>query len=122
MSAFAEPKFAWEPFTPRGVAAFARASLERLLVVQPIIALLAAAAVVWVLSSGFFPTVDAAIQNLPPTGEISRGKLNLSVQSDRPPQILAEGHFLAITLDVQTGSATGAEALRSGGFGASPPL
>ena len=101
MSAFAEPKFAWEPFTPRGVAAFARASLERLLVVQSIIALLAAAAVVWVLSSGFFPTVDAAIQNLPPTGEISRGKLNLSVQSDRPPQILAEGHFLAFTIDVQ---------------------
>lgn len=101
MSAFAEPKFAWEPFTPRGVAAFARASLERLLVVQSIIALLAATAVVWVLSSGFFPTVNAAIRNLPDTGAISRGKLNLKNQADLPPQILAEGHFLAITLDVQ---------------------
>lgn len=101
MSAFTEPKFAWEPFTPRGVAAFARASLERLLVVQSIIALLTAAAVVWVLSSGFFPTVDAAVRNLPDTGAISRGKLNLKNQSDLPPQVLAEGHFLAITLDVQ---------------------
>ena len=34
MSAFSESKFAWEPVTPRGVAAFARASLERLLVVH----------------------------------------------------------------------------------------
>ena len=34
MSVFTEASFAWEPITPRGVAAFARASFERLFVVQ----------------------------------------------------------------------------------------
>ena len=101
MSAIAEPKFAWEPFTPRGVAAFARASLERLIVVQSVLALIATATVVWLLANGFFPTVDAAVGNLPDKGEISRGKLNVSHLGDLPPKILGEGHFLAFTLDAQ---------------------
>ena len=70
MSAFKEPAFAWEPITPRGVAAFARASFERLFVVQAVVALLGAAAIVWVLSNGIFPTIDAAIAQLPDTGQI----------------------------------------------------
>ena len=101
MSAIAEPKFAWEPFTPRGVAAFARASLERLIVVQSVLALIATATVVWLLANGFFPTVDAAVGNLPDKGEISRGKLNVPHLGDLPPKILGEGHFLAFTLDAQ---------------------
>jgi len=44
VSAFAEPKFAWEPITPRGVAAFARGSFERLFVMQSVFALIGAAA------------------------------------------------------------------------------
>ena len=55
MSASAESPIAWEPLTPRGVAAFARARLSRLLLVQFVIASLAAAAVVWFLSDGLFP-------------------------------------------------------------------
>ncbi len=43
MSVPAEPTAAWEPFTPRGVAAFAGAGFGRLLLVQFIVALLAAA-------------------------------------------------------------------------------
>ena len=61
VSAWREPSFAWEPLTPRGVAAFARASFERLFIVQGLFALLAAAAVVWVLSDGVFPVIDDAI-------------------------------------------------------------
>ena len=98
MSALTEAKYAWEPVTPRGVAAFARASLERLIIVQSIMALIATAAVVWLLSSGFFPTVAAAIRNLPATGEIQRGKLNWA---DESPKILAEGHFLSFTVDTK---------------------
>ncbi|HEV2694756.1 MAG TPA: hypothetical protein VG347_17810 [Verrucomicrobiae bacterium] len=98
MSVIAESRFAWEPITPRGVAAFARASLERLIVVQSILALIATAAVVWLLSSGFFPTIDAAIRNLPAKGEISRGKLSWK---DESPKSLAEGHFLAFSVDTQ---------------------
>jgi hypothetical protein len=44
MSAPAESTVAWEPLTPRGVAAFARARLSRLLLVQFVVASLAAVA------------------------------------------------------------------------------
>lgn len=97
MSAFTEPKFAWEPVTPRGVAAFARASFARLLAVQSIFALCAALVVVWLLATDFFPTVAAAINQLPAAGEISNGKLNWP---DDSPKLLAEGDFLAFSVDL----------------------
>lgn len=105
MSAFAEAKFAWEPVTPRGVAAFARASLERLLVVQASLALIVTAIVVWSLVNGILPTLDRAVQNLPPHGEIERGQLLLTASEIETPRILAEGHFLALTLDVENSRA-----------------
>jgi hypothetical protein len=98
VSALAEPTFAWEPVTPRGVAAFARASLERLVVVQAIFALLAAAAFTWLLSDGLFPAVDAAVAQLPATGEIRNGRL---VLPDTSPAILAEGRLLEINVDLK---------------------
>ena len=97
MRAPAESTFAWEPLTPRGVAAFARARLSRLLLVQFVVASLAAAAGVWFLSDGCFPTVRAAIRNLPVTGEIRAGRLDWP---GHPPQLLAEGRFLAFIIDL----------------------
>ncbi len=96
VSALTEAKFAWEPVTPRGVAAFARASYERLLVVQCLLALAVALIVVWVLASGFFPTVSEAIAQLPDTGQIVQGELAVP---DASPQLLAEGPFLAFIID-----------------------
>ena len=93
-----QPAIAWEPVSPRGVAAFARASFERLFVVQSIFALMAAAAVTWLLAAKLFPTVDAAIDNLPATSVIERGKLSWP---DDTPKLLAEGHFLAFSVDLQ---------------------
>jgi hypothetical protein len=92
----AESNFAWEPVTPRGVAAFAHASLERLLLVQFIVALLATASVVWFLSDGCCPTVNAAIAELPTSGGIYYGKLDWP---DVAPKLLAEGRFLAFVVD-----------------------
>jgi hypothetical protein len=89
--------FAWEPLTPRGVAAFARAKLGRLLLVQFIVALLAAASVVWFFDDGCFPTISAAIQKLPADGEIRSGKLDW--RGD-PSQMLADGKFLAFDVDL----------------------
>src|SRR5215831_1390432 len=60
----------WLPLTPRGVAAFARASWWRLLLVQFIFATLVAAAVVWFLDTAWFPTIHNAIRKLPARGEI----------------------------------------------------
>jgi hypothetical protein len=100
VSAFKEPAFAWEPITPRGVAAFARASFERLFVAQAVVALLAAAALVWVLSNGIFPTVDAAISQLPEIGEMHSGRLDWR---DDSPVMLAEGRILAFSVDLEHG-------------------
>jgi len=98
MSAFSEPAFAWEPVTPRGVAAFARASFERLLMVQAIVALIATASIVWFLSDGVFPVISDAIRQLPEQGEIRAGKLNWRADS---PQLLAEGNLIAISVDLE---------------------
>ncbi len=84
-----------EPFTPRGVAAFAGAKLSRLLLAQFILALLAAAAVAWFCYHGCFPTIQAAIENLPDNGQISSGQLNWN----GAPQMLAEGSVLAFDVD-----------------------
>jgi hypothetical protein len=92
--------FAWEPFTPRGVAAFACASYGRLLLVQIIIALTAAASVAWFLDDSVFPVIKTAIQNLPAAGEIRAAKLDWRGNS---PKLLAEGRFLALDVDLNHG-------------------
>jgi hypothetical protein len=89
--------FAWEPLTPRGVAAFARATTSRLFLVQFIVVLLAAASVAWFVHNSCFPAVWTAIQNLPATGEIRSAQLNWSGAS---PQLLAERRFLALDVDL----------------------
>ena len=58
MSTTAQPSsFAWEPLTPRGVAAFARASWGRLWLAQLIVALLAGAVTTWFLYEEWLPVV-----------------------------------------------------------------
>src|SRR6185369_12402935 len=90
-------EWAWQPLTPRGVAAFAGAKPGRLLVVQLVFAILAAGAVVWFLEVAWFPAIDEAIRHLPASGEIRAGKL---VWTDDTPKRLAEGHFLALAVDL----------------------
>ena len=88
---------AWEPITPRGVAAFARATVDRLLLVQFIVALLVAIAVVWLLYDGCIPTIREAIRQLPAEGEIRTSRLDWRGDS---PRLLAEGRFLAFSVDL----------------------
>ncbi len=89
-------QFAWQPLTPRGVAAFANASLARLLAAQLVVACLSAATFLWFLSHCWSPIIRQAIEQLPETGEISTGVLQWPTNS---PVRLAENHFLAITVD-----------------------
>ena len=93
-------KFAWEPLTPRGVAAFARARFSHLFLAQFIFALLAAASVVLFLDDSCFPTIRAGIQKLPDSGNISSGELDWRGGS---AQMLAEGNFLAFDVDLNHG-------------------
>ena len=89
---------AWEPLTPRGVAAFARAASGRLLLVQLLVALVVAASVVWFLHDSWGPIIREAIEQLPDEGIIRSGKLDWPGQS---PQLLAEGTFLAFSVDLE---------------------
>ena len=86
-----------EPFTPRGVAAFALGKFSRLLLVQLIIALLAAVSLTSFLNENCFSVVQTAIQNLPDAGKISYGQLDWRGDS---PKMLAEGNLLAIDVDL----------------------
>ncbi len=89
--------FAWQPLTVRGVAAFASASLGRLLLVQWIVALLAAGTVVWFLHKDWFPEIGQAIRQLPPQGALHDGILDWQGAN---PSLLAEGRFLALSVDL----------------------
>ncbi len=93
-----KPQVAWQPLTARGVAAFARESLGRLLLVQLVVALVAGGAVAWVLQSGWFPVIREAIERLPAQGEIHSGRLVWPEASSRR---LAEGRLLALEVDLQ---------------------
>ena len=90
--------FAWQPFTPRGVAAFTGASLARLLLVQIIVALLAAGVVVWFLRTAWFPIITTAVRQLPDHGQLRAGFLDWQGPS---PVVLGQGRFLALTVDLQ---------------------
>lgn len=92
-----EPPPAWQPLTGRGMAAFAGATLVRLLAVQFAFAALAAGAVVWFLQTAWFPVVTEAIRQLPPQGEIRSGTLDWRGESPVP---LAEGPFLGLVVDL----------------------
>ena len=92
------PRSAWQPFTPRGTAAFAAASLGRLWLVQFLMALLAAIAAVWFVSNRWFPVISGAIERLPAQGNIQNGRLHWAADS---PQLLAENRFLAVAVDLE---------------------
>src|SRR6185295_4390797 len=91
---------AWQPLTPRGVAAFARAPMWRLWLVQFLFAAAVAATVGWFLHVNWFPIIQQAVRRLPEQGEIRAGRLDWTNAS---PQLLAEGRFLAVSVDLNHG-------------------
>lgn len=88
---------AWEPVTPRGVAAFAHASNGRLLLVQFVVALVMALSVIWFIYDAWMPTARRAIHHLPDEGEIRAGRLDWRGGS---PRMLATGTFIAFSVDL----------------------
>ncbi len=91
------PTQAWQPFTPRGVAAFAGATLTRLVLVQITVAALVALALLWFLRVAWLPVIADAIQNLPEIGGIQNGELTFGASS---PVRLAGNAHLGIVVDV----------------------
>lgn len=92
------PAHAWQPFTPRGVAAFGLATFTRVFLVQSAAAALVGFALIWALRAAWVPVINEAIQHLPETGNIRHGELNFSGAS---PQRLAENSHLAVVIDLE---------------------
>jgi len=88
---------AWQPFTPRGLAAFATASFGRLFLLLCTTALIFAGTVIWFLNTAWYPAIRAAIHELPAQGQIVRQKLHTSRKSAAP---LAEHRFLGFVVIV----------------------
>ena len=89
---------AWQPLTPLGVAAFSRASIGRLFLVELIVALLGAMVAAWFLTMVWFPAVREAMQRLPDEGVIRDQRL-ISPRNSAEP--LAEHRFLGFVVDVE---------------------
>ncbi len=88
---------AWQPFTGRGVSAFATASVTRTLALQLLFAVVTAAVVVWSLRHTWFPAVVSALPQLPTTGaEIRAGQLRWP---DTEPRLLAERPQFSLSVD-----------------------
>jgi hypothetical protein len=97
------PPAAWQPFTPLGIASFAKTTFGRLLTLLAFVALLTAGTVVWFLKTAWFPTIRAAIHELPNEGQISHQELKTPRATTDP---LAEHRFLGfVVLVSQTDSA-----------------
>ena len=91
-----EPSSAWQPFTPKGVAAFARSPVARLMTLETVVALTAAAVMIWFCHVNYFPTIREAIQELPDTAILKNGQLT-NVSSG----VLIEKKFLSIAIDLE---------------------
>lgn len=84
---------AWQPLTFGGVARFARAPIGRLWLVQSMLAVAAAATIVWFVSASWAPAIREGIGRLPNQGGIRSGLLEWP---DAGITRLAEGRFLTI--------------------------
>jgi hypothetical protein len=84
---------AWQPFSFGGLAAFAKARLGRLLIVEFLCAVFVASSVVWFLSHTYWPVILHAIQQMPATARIADGHL-----SGCDETVIAERKQLAIAI------------------------
>jgi hypothetical protein len=90
-----KPAVAWQPFTPRGLAAFAKTTFGPVLLLLATTALITAGTVVWFLNTAWFPTIRAAMHELPDQGEIVNQKLNTPRVTAEP---LAEHRWLGFVV------------------------
>lgn len=99
-----QPSAPWQPLTFGGVAAFARARLGRLLLVESIFAALVAVAVMVVIHTGWGSAIERAIAELPEQGLLAGGRLDWRGPS---PEILAENSLLSLVVDLEHSGVTG---------------
>jgi hypothetical protein len=93
---------AWQPFTFRGVAAFAHGSYNRLFWVQVFFAVLCAGAIVWAFNHSWAPVIGSAVRNLPNEPPVRTDQL---VHAPSAGPVLAESRHLALLLNAGGGAA-----------------
>ncbi|MGC3958003.1 MAG: hypothetical protein QM813_08710 [Verrucomicrobiota bacterium] len=91
------PPTAWQPLTPKGVAAFAYAPLRRLLLVQFIVAIAVAVGVALLCYDRYVPVIEAAIEKLPASSQVRQQQFDWRGNS---PVVLAENRFLSLMVDL----------------------
>lgn len=100
------PTQAWQPFTPRGVAAYALTSGTRLFLVQCLVAIIVALTCVWFVALQWAPIVTRAIENFPGSSVIQQG---VWTTTNSQPRLLAGNRYLEIILDARNvGGVSGA--------------
>jgi hypothetical protein len=102
-----KPPVAWQPFTLRGVSAFAFASYLRLFGIQVLFALATSGAVIWFLVANWTPVIRSALRALPDQGVIRDQKLDYP---ETGAEALAESRFLGIQVRRDEFSTTAAGA------------
>ena len=89
-------RFAWQPFTFGGVAAFAGEKLGRLFLAQIVMAAIIAASFVWVLGHDYAPIVSKAVQSLTEEAVFKDGEIQ-----GVPDRIVSESKFLSIAIETE---------------------
>lgn len=87
---------AWQPFTPRGVAAFAQVPGSRVLFLKTAVALLVAVVAGWFLHTSYSPSISEAITHLPDAAAIQYGQLT-NISSG----VLTQKKFLSIVVETK---------------------
>ena len=87
-----------QPFTPSGLAAFSRASINRLCLFQSFFAFFSAGVVTWCLAVGLFPVIQDFVGQLPDTGELRNGQL---VLDETATTVRAANDWLSIAMDAR---------------------
>jgi hypothetical protein len=98
------PRHAWQPFTPRGAAAYAAAPVGRLLLVELIVAVMVAGLLGWFVRANWLSVVGEAVRRLPETAAVREGLLQWGTN---PPVRLAENRFLAVVVDARNNRTLG---------------
>jgi hypothetical protein len=87
---------AWQPFTPRGVAQFARSPASRVVFLKAAAALVATLIVIWFLKTNYFPSISEAVKKFPDNAVLENGILT-NVASG----ILSQKKFLSAVVDLE---------------------
>ncbi len=93
---------AWQPFTPKGVAAFAQSPPSRWITLQLVVAFIAAAVVIWFLNANYSPAILEAIHNSPDSAAIQGGQL-----TNLASGILTQKKFFAVVVDLESTGQSG---------------